>query len=140
MGTSPRWHPHLSFDGDCREAFGFYAESLGGKLALALTYGESPMADQVPAEHHDRVLHATLQAGDQVLTGADVLPEQYRKPEGSWVMLQIDTSSEAERVFATFARGGEVTLPIQETFWATRFGMVIDRFGTPWMIQASRPE
>jgi PhnB protein len=133
--VSARLHPHLSFDGRCREAFELYAETLGAQVPLILTYGESPMAAQIPAEHHARVVHATLRLGDQVLTGADVLPEQYRRPQGSWVMLQLDTPAEAERAFAAFSRGGEVTLPMQETFWAPRFGMVVDRFGTAWIVQ-----
>lgn len=132
---SAKIHPHLSFDGDCREAFALYAETLGAKAPFVMTYGESPMAKDTPAAHHGRVLHATLTVGTQTLTGADLLPDQYKKPQGSWVMLQLDTPAEADRVFAALAQGGQVTLAIQETFWTPRFGMVIDRFSTPWIVQ-----
>lgn len=132
-----KWHPHLSFDGTCAEAFRFYAERLGGKVTYTLTYGESPLGDKIPAEHRGRVLHSTLEAAGYVLTGADTLPEQYRKPQGTWLMLHLDSAAEAERIFAALAAGGEVAMPIQETFWTSRFGMVVDRFGTPWIVQGS---
>jgi PhnB protein len=125
---------HLTFDGQCEAAFRFYAQCLGGKVVLLLTFGNSPMADRTPPEWHGRILHATLVFGDQQLTGADAFPNQYRRPQGFNVLLHIEDTAEAERIFAALADKGTVEMPIAETFWARRFGMVVDRFGTPWMI------
>jgi PhnB protein len=132
-----RWHPHLSFDGDCKAAFTFYQRCLGGAVSFALTYGESPLAGQVPRAFHGKILHATVTVGDQVLTGADVLPRDYKRPQGTWIMLHLALAAEADRVFGALARKGKVELAIAPTFWASRFGMVRDRFGTPWIIQSS---
>jgi PhnB protein len=99
-----------------------------------LKYGGTPAAGEVPSDWGEKIIHATLFAGELVLTGCDVPPEQYQKPQGFSVLLQLDAVSEAERVFQALAKAGAVTLPLQETFWAQRFGMLVDRFGTPWMI------
>ena len=132
-------HPHLPFKGDCKQAFEFYAKTLGGKIAFMMTYGESPMAAQMPPELHDKVMHASLQVDGAMLTGADAPPNQFEKATGVSVLLSIDDPAQAERVFGAMAEGGQVQMPIQETFWAQRFGMVIDRFGIPWMINCSKP-
>jgi PhnB protein len=132
-----RIHPHLTFDGRCAEAFRCYERVLGGRLETMLTHGDSPIAGEVPAAWHDRILHATLIVGDAVLMGADTPPEYYEKPTGLSVALQIDDPAEAERVFHALAEDGRVTMPIAKTFWAERFGMLTDRFGTPWMINCA---
>jgi PhnB protein len=132
-------HPYLTFDGQCEAAFRFYEACLGGKITCLLTYGESPIAKQAPSEWGNKVLHATLVKGPYTLGGADVLPEQYRKPQGFSVALMIDTPAEAERVFNALAEKGTVQMPLQETFWAAQFGMLVDQFGTPWMINCGRP-
>ncbi len=126
-------NPYLSFDGQCEEAFEFYARCLGGNLGAMMRYGDSPMAEHVPPERHGRILHALLTVGDQVLMGADV-PERYGKPQGFSVSLQIDDPNEAERIFNTLAENGTVTMPLERTFWAERFGMLVDQFGIPWMV------
>jgi PhnB protein len=95
------------------------------------------MAGQTPASFHGKILHATLTAGALTLTGCDVLPDQYRKPQGFQVLLQLGSTSDADRIFEALSDGGVVELAIQETFWAKRFGMVVDRFGTPWLVQCS---
>ncbi|MEZ0230133.1 MAG: VOC family protein [Planctomycetota bacterium] len=130
------WNPHLTFDGTCRAAFELYARALGAKPAYFFTYGESPMAATTPAEHHGRILHTTLTLGERTLTGADVLPEQYEKPRGFSVLLQLPTAKDADRIFAALAEGGVIQLALAETFWAPRFGMLTDRFGIPWMLQS----
>jgi PhnB protein len=132
-----KWNAHLSFDGRCAEAFALYERALGGRTTFVLKYGDSPLAERTPADFRDKVLHGTFARGDLVLTGADVLPDQYRKPEGTWLLLHVDEPAEADRVFAALADGGSVHLPIAETFWARRFGMVVDPFGTPWIVQCS---
>jgi PhnB protein len=126
-------NPYLSFDGQCEEAFEFYARCLGGKIEAMMRYGESPMAEHVPPQRHERILHALLVVGDQVLMGADV-PGRYGKPQGFSVSLQIDDPDEAERIFNALSENGTVTMPLERTFWAERFGMLVDRFGIPWMV------
>lgn len=133
-----RMTPYLNFDGQCAEAFRFYERVLGGKIEAMMTHGESPIAGQVPPEWHDRILHARLTVGNQVLMGSDAPPEYYQKPQGLYVSLQIDNPADAERIFRALAENGTVTMPLQKTFWAGRFGMLIDRFGTPWMVNCDR--
>ena len=104
-----------------------------------MTYGDSPMGAQTPPAWLKRIMHVTLEAGGQTLQGADAPPERYQKPQGISVALSIDNEAEEERIFAALAENGDVILPIQQTFWARRFGMMMDRFGTPWMINCGNP-
>lgn len=135
-----RLNPHLTFDGRCEDAFRFYVGVLGGRIVAMLPYGVSPLADRVPTEWRDRILHATLDLGEGRLTGADVPSEEgYRAPEGFSVLLEPGNAAEAERIFARLSEGGQVGMPLQQTFWAERFGMVTDRFGIPWMLNCSTP-
>jgi len=127
-------HTYLLFDGTCGEAFRLYERVLGGKIDFIQTNGESPMADQTPPELRDKVIHVHMTVGDQVLMGSDAPPEHFEKPQGFSVSLGIDDPAEAERVFNALAEGGQVTMPLGKTFWAERFGMLVDRYGTPWMV------
>ena len=127
-------NPHLSFDGQCRAAFELYASCLGGRIVAMLSYGESPLASEVPPDMRDKIMHVTMEIGACRLSGADVPPAQYEPPRGVSVLLSPESPEEAERVFGSLAEGGSVHLPLQKTFWAARFGMVTDRFGTPWLI------
>jgi PhnB protein len=105
-----------------------------------LPYRVSPVAERVPAEWRDKILHATLDLGEGRLTGADVSSEEgYRTPEGFSVLLEPGNAAEAERIFARLSESGRVGMPLQKTFWAERFGMVTDRFGIPWMLNCSTP-
>ena len=133
-----RLNPYLFFDGTCAEAFAFYAATLGGKVLMSTTVGESPMAGHLPAEQHHKILHARVAIGDQVLMGSDSTMEAAERAGGFTVTLTVDEPAEAERVFAALAEGGTVRMPLQETFWAHRFGTVADRFGTPWMVNCER--
>jgi PhnB protein len=132
-------NPHLEFNGQCEAAFTLYETCLGGKIGVMMTYGDSPMADQTPRDWRNKILHATLALGGHRLTGGDVAPENYRKPQGFSVLLTIGTAPEADRIFRTLAEEGVVQMPIQETFWALRFGMLADRFGIPWIVQCGKP-
>ncbi|HET9982145.1 MAG TPA: VOC family protein [Longimicrobiales bacterium] len=125
--------PYLNFDGRCAEAFRFYQTLLGGQLEM-MTHGESPAASQVPAEWKDAILHATLVVGDAVLMGCDAPPTWYQAPKGSYVSITVETPADAERIYDALVEGGAVHMPMQETFWSPRFGMVADRFGVPWMV------
>ncbi|UDF28849.1 UNVERIFIED_ORG: VOC family protein [Roseateles sp. XES5] len=127
--------PYLSFDGRCREAFEFYAKVLGGRIAAMLSHGETPAGEHVSEAWQDKIINAHLIAGDQELMGADSPPEMGGGVKGGFsISIQIDDETDAERIFNAFADGGTVTMPFEATFWARKFGMVTDQYGTPWMI------
>jgi PhnB protein len=132
-------NPYLTFNGQCEEAFKFYEKCLGGKIVMMMTFGDSPMAEQAPPDWRKKIIHATLALGDHVLSGSDAPPDRYKKPQGFFVTLGVDAAAEADRIFKALAENGAVEMPIQETFWALRFGMLVDQFGTPWMINCSKP-
>ncbi len=129
---------YLTFRGDCRAAFELYAEALGGTIEMMMTHGDSPVAAQVPKEWHASIMHARLRVGNGVLMGSDAPPEHQETPQGFSVSLGVATPAEADRVFAKLSEGGTVRMPLQETFWAARFGMFVDRFGIPWMVNCER--
>jgi PhnB protein len=133
-------NPYLNFNGQCEAAFKFYERCLGGKIVFTMTYGESPMADKVPSDWRKKILHVRLMVGDQALMGADAPPEHYEKPQGFSVTIGIDDPADAERIFHALAEKGTVTMPIQKTFWALRFGMLVDQFGIPWMINCEEAD
>lgn len=128
-----RLQPYLHFDGDCREAFTFYQEVLGGELRAMLTYGDGPPELAGPA-WRDKILHATLVIGEQELLGSDAVAGRYQPPAGFDVTIAGVDAAEGKRIFAALAQGGAVTMPMQETFWTAGFGMLTDRFGIRWMI------
>jgi len=127
-------NPYLYFDGQCEEAFKFYEQVLGGRLDALLTFAGSPAEAEVPAEWGSKIMHADFILGDCVLMGSDCPPGRYEVPKGFSVSIQIDDAAKAEQIFQTLADGGTIQVPFAETFWAKRFGMVVDKFGTPWMI------
>jgi PhnB protein len=131
--------PHLHFKGNCREAFNFYAETFGGRIAFAMTYGESPAAAQTPPEVRDQIIHARLEFGNHAVMGCDAPGERYQKPQGFNVLATVPELPEAERVFTALARDGTVVMPFGPTFWAHGFGMCTDRFGVPWMVNCEKP-
>jgi PhnB protein len=126
--------PYLSFKGECEAAFKFYEQCLGAQLGAIFRYTGTPLADQVPADWSDKVMHGSLTIGGQTLMGGDVAPDQYEEPKGFSLSLQIKSEADAERIFNDLASDGRVVMPIEKTFWAARFGMLVDRFGIPWMI------
>ena len=140
--------PYLNFDGNGAEAMAFYADLFGGQIVHQSTFGEMPPMDgmpPLPEAAKNRLMHAHLQVGSQALMASDTLPEMpgqsndgcaggYQKPQGLWVSIGVDSTTEGRRVFDALAEGGQVAMPFQATFWAAGFGMVTDRFGTPWMV------
>ncbi len=126
--------PYLAFNGQCEAAFKFYEQCLGGKLVMMVTYGDLPEAYQTSPDSGSAIMHARLVVGDTLLMGGDAPPQRYVKPQGFWVSLMPNDPAEADRIFHDLSDGGTVQMPIEKTFWAERFGMVTDRFGTPWMI------
>lgn len=131
--------PHLNFKGNCLEAFKQYAEILGGRIVFSMTYGETPMGGQVAQDQRNRIAHARLEFGGRAIIGADPPAEHYRQPTGFSLMVESEDPAEAERVFSALARGGTITMPFGETFWARRFGACVDRFGIPWMVNCGKP-
>jgi len=126
-------NPYLFFDGNCEEAFQFYAKVLNGKVEAMMKHTGTPAEEHVPADWGDKIIHASMKIGDDVLMASDAPPP--REPmKGFSVALHYDDAKEGERVFNTLSEGGKVTMPFAETFFAERFGMLVDRFGTPWMI------
>ncbi len=131
---------YLTFNGQCEAAFKFYERCLGGKIEMMMTHGESPMANQVPPEWRGKVMHSRLVVGGNVLMGSDAPPDRYNAPKGFSVSLSVDDPAQAERIFHALQEKGTVQMPLQETFWAVRFGTLVDRFGIPWMINCERPD
>lgn len=126
---------YLNFNGKCGEAFKFYAEVFGGELHM-FTYGESPMCDQTPPELRNQIMHAALKVGDAMIMGSDAPPTMYQPAQGFGVAIALEDLPRAERIFHALSQGGQVRMPLEETFWAKRFGDVVDRYGTPWMVSA----
>jgi PhnB protein len=128
----------LSFNGQCKAAFKFYEQCLGGNIQTMMTWGDSPMADNVPSEWHDKIIHTTLIVGDSALLGSDAPPDRYEKPQGFSVTIQIDETAKGERLFRELSEGGTVNMPFQPTFWSPGFGVCVDRFGISWMINCGQ--
>lgn len=126
--------PYLNFDGQCEEAFRHYERVLGGRIEFMQSFGDSPMSGEVPPGWHDRILHAHLVVGEAELMASDTPPGQYSPPGDLHVALHLDDASEAERIFHALADGGKVTMPLEKTFWAERFAMLVDRYGIPWTL------
>ena len=131
-------NPYLSFNGQCEAAFKFYERCFGGKIEYITTYESRPAEYPVPPGWNKRILHATLRVGDQVLMGADAPPDRFQKPQGFSMTLGLKDPAEAERIFTALAERGTVEMALQETFWAVRFGVLVDHFGIPWTINCER--
>lgn len=139
--------PYLNFDGQCAEAFTFYAKVFGGQLVNQMTFADMPPgpdAPEIPADAKDRVMHVGLQVGDQMLMGSDTMPGAcaaeggYTAPSGMSVAIQLTDAKEGQRVFDALSAGGKVTMPYSPTFFSDGFGMLTDRFGTPWMVNVEK--
>ena len=133
-------NPYLHFNGNCREAMEFYAEVLGGKVLAMMTFADMPSDQPASQETRDLIVHARLAIGDELLMASDAPADRFEKPQGFSVTLNIKEPTEAERVYNALAEGGTVMMPVGETFWAQKFAMLKDRFGTPWMINCEKPQ
>jgi PhnB protein len=131
-------NPYLLFNGDCEAAFKFYERVLGGKIDALMTHAGTPAAKHVPEEWQSKILHACITVNGELLMGSDAPPGNYEQPKGFSVALNIKNREEAERVFHALAENGQVKMPIQQTFWADRFGMLVDRFGIPWLVNCEK--
>jgi PhnB protein len=130
--------PYLLFNGQCEAAFKFYEKCLGGKIEAIMTFGQSPMAQQVPAEWGNKVIHARLNIGGMIVLGSDPPPDRYQPPQGFSVSISVKEPAETERIFQELAQNGKVQMPIQKTFWSVRFGMLVDQFGIPWIVNCEQ--
>jgi PhnB protein len=130
-------NPYLLFNGQCEAAMKFYEKCLGAKITMIMPYEGSPAADHVPAGMAKQIIHATLTVGDFQLQASDCPPDQYKKPQGFSVTLQIADVAKAEATFNALAEGGKITMPFGKTFWAKGFGMAEDKFGIPWMVNCA---
>ena len=134
----PQLDSYLFFNGTCADAMRFYERTLGGKLEMMMTHAQSPMAGQTPPGSADRILHARLVIDGRVLMASDSMVGQpYEGMKGFSLSLIYPTVAEAKQAFDALAAGGKVTMPLDKTFWADAFGMLVDRFGTPWMINGA---
>lgn len=127
-------NPYLLYDGNCEAAFSYYAKVLGGRIDMMMTHDSAPASMQVAPDWQKKIMHAQITIDDEVLMASDAPPGHFSKPQGFSVSLRVAEPAEAERVFQALAEAGSVTMPIAQTFWARRFGMCVDQFGIPWMV------
>jgi len=132
-------NPYLHFNGNCEEAFRFYERCLGAKIVAMIPHEGTPAAEHVPAEWRSKIMHASLEAGDTRLMGSDVPPDHYQPVRGVSVAVALSDTGEGEKIFNALAENGTVQMPFQKTFWSPGFGMLVDQFGIPWMINCDQP-
>ena len=132
-------HTYLNFGGNCEEAFRFYEKNLGGKIEMMMRYADQPDPKNVPPGTEKYVLYLNMTIGETQLMGSDVTPDRFQPMRSVYLSLAVDSSEEAERIFKLLTQGGEVFMPMEETFFAFRFGMLRDKFGTSWMILHEKP-
>jgi PhnB protein len=125
---------YLTFNGQCEAAFKFYERCLGGKIVAMFPHAGTPAADHVPPEWLSKIMHAALKVGDDLLMGTDAPPDRFKGSHGFSVNIAVEKPAEAERIFKALSENGKVHMPIAQTFWAERFGMLVDQFGIPWMV------
>ena len=134
-----KMNPYLNFNGQCEEALNFYAKVLGGEIEAIMTFAGTPAEEHVAPEWRKKVMHGSIKVGDMQIMGSDCPPGMYEPMQGMSVALHVDKPADAERIFGDLSQGGTVKMPIEETFWAHRFGMCVDKFGTPWLINCAKP-
>jgi PhnB protein len=127
-------NPYLFYNGNCEAAFKFYEKTLGGKIEAMLTHEGAPAGMPMPPDWSKKIMHAKLSIDGEVIMASDAPPDHFHKPQGFSVSLQIEDPTDAERKFKALSEGGAVTMPFAKTFWAKGFGMCVDQFGIPWMI------
>ena len=132
-------NPYIFFNGTCAEAFAFYRQCLGAEPVMMLPHRGTPAEAGTPPEWQDKIIHGRIKIGDITVMASDAPPGRYHKPQGFALTLGPKSVAEAERMFAALSESGQVTMPLTETFFASRFGMVTDRFAIPWMISCEKP-
>jgi len=132
-------YTHLNFGGNCREAFEFYAQHLGGTISMMMTQADMPAGNAAPGVDPGAVAHARMRIGNTELIGNDVPADRFQPMRSVYLYLAVDSPQEAERIYAVLAEQGEVYMPLAEAFYASRFGMLRDRFGVSWTLICERP-
>jgi PhnB protein len=132
-------HTYLNYGGNCEQAFRFYEQHLGGKIVMMMTYAKMPEPKNFPPGMEKAILHARIDIGETSLMASDVPPERFQPMRSAYLSLSVGSTGEAERIYALLTDGGEIFMPIAETFFAFRFAMLRDKFGTSWMIIHERP-
>jgi len=130
---------YLNYGGNCAQAFRFYEQHLGGKITMMMTHGQQPDPSSVPPEMKNAVLHARMSLGETELLGSDVPPDRFQPMRSAYLSLSVDSPAEAERIYALLSEGGQIFMPMAETFFASRFAMLRDKFGTSWMLIHEKP-
>ena len=134
-----KFNSYLHFSGQCEEAFKFYEKCLGGKIDGVFTYEQAPPGpEQVPDDWRKKIMHMHMVIGDQVLMGMDAPPPRYSKPQGFNVNIGVKQAAEGKRIYDALSEGGKVVMPFGATFWSPGFGMFVDRFGIPWMVNCEQ--
>jgi len=131
---------YLNYGGNCEQAFRFYEQHLGGKITMMMRHGEQPNAGNVPANWRNAVLHARIEFGKTVLMGADMPPDRFQPMRSAYLTLTADSAEQAELLYALLTDSGQIFMKMEETFFASRFAMLRDKFGTSWMLLHERPE
>jgi PhnB protein len=132
-------HTYLNYGGNCEEAFKFYEKHLGGNITMMMRHGEQPGGSSAPPNWAHAILHARMNLGETELLGADIPPDRFQPIRSAYLSLTLGSDEEADRVFALLSDGGQIFMPMQETFYASRFAMLRDKFGTSWMLLHPKP-
>jgi PhnB protein len=130
--------PYLFFDGQCETAFHFYSQCFGSPIVASIKYGDQGNCESLGPEARNRIMHTAMKLDSGMILASDCLPGQFERPQGFAVSVDLPSAEEAERVFGQLSTNGSVTMPMTETFWAIRFGMVTDQYGIPWMIGCNK--
>jgi len=133
-------HTYLNYGGNCEQAFRFYERHLGGKITTLMTQAGQPSQNDGPPGWSSSIQYASMDLGDTQLMAADVPPDRFQPMRSAYLSLTVESADEAERIYALLADGGQIFMPIEETFFAFRFAMLRDRFGTSWMILNPKPQ
>jgi PhnB protein len=133
-------HTYLNYGGNCEEAFKFYEKHLNGTITMMMRHGEQPGGDKVPSDWTNAILHARMNLGGTELLGADIPPDRFQPIRSAYLSLTLGSDDEADRVFALLSDGGQIFMPMQETFFASRFAMLRDKFGTSWLLVHPKPQ
>lgn len=134
-----RLNTYLNYGGNCAEAFKFYEEHLGGRIGMMMKQGDMPDPSKVIPGMENAILHATITIGETMIMASDVPADRWKPMRSAYLALNLVSDADAEQLFALLANGGEVFMPLQETFFASRFAQLRDKFGTSWMLIHEKP-
>jgi PhnB protein len=132
-------NPYLNYGGNCKEAFEFYAKNLGGKINAMMTFADQPDPGNAPPDWKNKIMYASMSIGQTEIMASDAPADRFLPMRSVYLSLQVDSTPEAERIYKLLTEGGEIFMPMEETFFAHRFAMLRDKFGTSWMILHQKP-